>query len=447
MSFVTDKQTLVDLNIHGKYRPNSIFSLFNEVVTFGGEKLLANCFQEPMDNAEAINRKSRLFSFFQKGNHSFSIDREEFIVAEQYLGHTDFSNPVTAWVNMLRIYILHRIGLDKEYKMVRDGLKAAVSMLKQVRDLLQAIERKANENGIENLYADNCQLFHTIINDKRLEWIETIHPEKNYSLFQLAKYDHVLRYSMKDEMSQALDIVYDMDLNIAVAKVAEKRGFCYAHAEEKEKNHLLFKNVFHPAIKDAVGNDIQFQGNENVVFLTGANMAGKSTLMKSIGVATYLAHMGFPVPASEMKFSVKEGMYTSINVPDNLEMGYSHFYAEVLRVKTVAKAVASERYLLIVFDELFKGTNVKDAYDATVAITEAFSKKNRGAFIVSTHIMEAGETLKERCNNMQFLYLPTVMRGNVPVYPYKLQQGITDDRHGMVIINNEKILEIIKGEE
>lgn len=61
--------------------------------------------------------------------------------------------------------------------------------------------------------------------------------------------------------------------------------------------------------------------------------------------------------------------------------------------------------------------------------------------------MEAGETLRERCDNMRFLYLPTEMKGNVPVYPYKLKEGITDDRHGMVIINNEKILEIIKGEE
>ena len=447
MSFVTDKQTLADLNILGKYTPNSIFSLFNEVATFGGEKLLDKYFQEPLDNAVEINRKSRLFNFFQKVSLLFSINREDFSIAEQYLSHTDFSNPITAWANTLRIYLLYRIGLDKEYNMVRNGLKAAVSLLKQLRDLLSAIQQKADKDGLENLYADKCQSFRAIVSDKRLEWIETLTPEKDCSLFQLAKYDHVLRYSMKDEMNQALDIVYDVDVNIAVAKVAEKRGFCYAQAEEKEKNHLLFKNVFHPAIKNAVGNDIQFLGEENVVFLTGANMAGKPTLMKSIGVATYLAHMGFPVPASEMRFSVKEGMYTSINVPDNLEMGYSHFYAEVLRVKTVAKAVASDKYLLIVFDELFKGTNVKDAYDATVAITEAFSKKNRGAFIVSTHIMEAGETLRERCDNMRFLYLPTEMKGNVPVYPYKLKEGITDDRHGMVIINNEKILEIIKGEE
>lgn len=66
MSFVTDKQTLADLNILGKYTPNSIFSLFNEVATFGGEKLLDKYFQEPLDNAVEINRKSRLFNFFRK---------------------------------------------------------------------------------------------------------------------------------------------------------------------------------------------------------------------------------------------------------------------------------------------------------------------------------------------------------------------------------------------
>lgn len=174
MSFVTDKQTLADLNILGKYTPNSIFSLFNEVVTFGGEKLLGKSFQEPLDNAEAINRKSRLFCFFQKGDHQFSINREGFSIAEQYLSHADFSNPVTAWANMLRIYLLYRIGLDKEYNMVRNGLKASVSLLKQLRDLLNGIEHKAKEVGVENLYADNCQLFRTIINDKRLEWIKTI---------------------------------------------------------------------------------------------------------------------------------------------------------------------------------------------------------------------------------------------------------------------------------
>jgi DNA mismatch repair ATPase MutS len=145
-----------------------------------------------------------------------------------------------------------------------------------------------------------------------------------------------------------------------------------------------------------------------------------------------------------MVFSVKEGLYSSINVPDNLSMGYSHFYAEVQRVKTIAEEVARSRSLLVIFDELFKGTNVKDAYDATLAVTAAFAEYRNCCFIISTHIIEVGETLREQNDNLQFSYLPTIMEGGVPRYPYQLKDGITSDRHGMMIIGQEEILEIIR---
>jgi len=173
-------------------------------------------------------------------------------------------------------------------------------------------------------------------------------------------------------------------------------------------------------------------------------MAGKSTFMKTFGICVFLAHMGFPVPAQKMEFSVQNGLFTTINLPDNLNMGYSHFYAEVLRVKKVAECVSRTHNLIVVFDELFRGTNVKDAYDATVAVTEAFAANRDCTFIISTHIMEAGETLRGLCNNINFTYLPTIMEGNIPRYTYRLQEGITNDRHGMMIINNEHIIDIIK---
>ena len=172
-------------------------------------------------------------------------------------------------------------------------------------------------------------------------------------------------------------------------------------------------------------------------------MAGKSTFMKSFGIAIYLAHMGFPVAAESMTFSVQDGMYTSINVSDSLDKGYSHFYAEVLRVRHVAEEVSRSRNLVIIFDELFKGTNVKDAYDATVAVTEAFGENRNCTFIISTHIVEAGQTLKGQCPNMLFVYFPTIMDKQVPRYTYKLQDGISSDRHGMMIIVNEGILDIL----
>lgn len=99
---------------------------------------------------------------------------------------------------------------------------------------------------------------------------------------------------------------------------------------------------------------------------------------------------------------------------------------------------------MVVFDELFRGTNVKDAYDATVAVADAFASKKKCTFIISSHIIEAGEQLKKMRDNVKFIYLPTIMNDKVPEYTYKITEGITEDRHGMIIIQNEKILDILK---
>ena len=173
-------------------------------------------------------------------------------------------------------------------------------------------------------------------------------------------------------------------------------------------------------------------------------MAGKSTFMKAFGIAVYLSHMGFPVAAKDMQFSVLDGIYSSINVADDISMGHSHFYAEVLRVKNVAEEVASGKNMVVLFDELFKGTNVKDAYDGTLSVTAAFARYSNCLYIVSTHIIEVADALKDEGEHIKFAYLPTVMDGNTPRYTYKLQQGITTDRQGMMIIENEGILDVLK---
>jgi DNA mismatch repair ATPase MutS len=192
-----------------------------------------------------------------------------------------------------------------------------------------------------------------------------------------------------------------------------------------------------------VANDVVMSPGKNVIFLTGANMAGKSTFLRSICTAVYIAHIGFPVAARSMEFSVLDGIYTTINLPDNLGIGASHFYSEVLRVKKVASQLNQGKSLFIVFDELFRGTNVKDAHEATVAVTEAFALNKRSLFIISSHIVEAGEELRQE-PAIGFQYLPTRMNGHMPEYTYKLETGITDDRHGMIIIRNEGLLDILK---
>jgi DNA mismatch repair ATPase MutS len=113
-------------------------------------------------------------------------------------------------------------------------------------------------------------------------------------------------------------------------------------------------------------------------------------------------------------------------------------------VKAVAEDVSAGRNLLVIFDELFKGTNVKDAYDATLAVTAAFADYHNCLFIISTHIIEVAEALGVKCRNLQFVFFPTIMEGAMPRYTYRLQEGVTSDRHGMMIIENEGILKMLE---
>ncbi len=108
----------------------------------------------------------------------------------------------------------------------------------------------------------------------------------------------------------------------------------------------------------------------------------------------------------------------------------------------MAQELSEGGSFFILFDELFRGTNVKDAHEATVAVIKGFTRKRNSMFIVSSHIVEAGDQLRTT-SNIDFQFLPTRMNGHIPEYTYKLEQGITDDRHGMIIIRNEGILEVL----
>ena len=268
----------------------------------------------------------------------------------------------------------------------------------------------------------------------------------NLSLGKAISADKLVRITLGKAVHVLMPLLAKLDVNMSVGCAAAERNFGFATAVEAESRFVEMEGVWHPALTKPVANDLRIDAEKNVFFLTGVNMAGKSTFMKAVSIAYYLAQMGFPVPVAKMKFTPVDGIFTSINVPDDISQGYSHFYAEVLRVKGIAEKVAEGLNLFIIFDELFKGTNVKDAYDATLAVTDAYASHRNCLYIISTHIVEVGPALSEKCGNVQFRFLSAQMDGNRLVYPYKLADGISADRHGMTIIMNERILETIAGE-
>jgi DNA mismatch repair ATPase MutS len=438
MEFIADKQTLADLNILGKYTNNSLFYIFNQVKTQGGEKLLDQLFRHPLTNPEDINTRSKTFQYFQDRDISFPFELTEFGIMESYL----YSGGSGSWwqtsIQFLRRRGLKSLGLAKEYDQVKEGITMTIKLLGRFRAFLQVLQ----VNDPANPFSIDIEKFERRFTEGKLTAIANA-GSREFSNVDQIRFDHLLRNTLHKELNEVLSFVYTIDVYLSVAAVARKRGFTYATALPREAFVTEIEDCRHPAILHGIGNPVEMNGTSNVVFLTGANMAGKSTFMKSVGIAVYMAHMGFPLAVKRMRFSVKSGIITSINVPDDLNQGFSHFYAEVLRVKQVAQLVKDNNDIVVIFDELFKGTNVKDAYDATLACTKAFSDFRNCNYIISTHIIEVGEALREKASNIQFRFMPTIMEGNIPRYPYRIREGITEDRHGMTIIQNEKILDII----
>ncbi|RXK86568.1 MutS-related protein [Filimonas effusa] len=436
MSFKIDRQSVGELNLMGKFRQGSVYYLFNKVKTRIGEKLMDDMFAHPLTEASAINHRVAIFRFFEQQSIAFPFEADQVTLMREFIDSSGSKSQLSATADTWLMKILAGLTKDDRYKKLLQQLQSAIITLKKCFGLLTLLKQ---ENGplqqrVEALLA--------IMQQKDIRKILDSDIYKSMSTQTVSDYAFLLRSKYQDDMREVLLFIAETDVYIAVSSVSRERKFCYAQAVEKDRNLLRASSLRHPCIAKAIGNDITMKEGSNVLFLTGANMAGKSTWMKSIGIAMYMAHIGFPVAASEMVFSVREGIFSSINVADNIAMGYSHFYAEVVRVKDAATAAATGEHLLLMFDELFKGTNVKDAFDGTLAVTKGFAEYNNCLFVVSTHIIEVGTELKDQ-PNVQFRFMPTVLEGNVPRYTYTLQEGITEDRQGMMIIENEGIIDLI----
>ena len=202
-------------------------------------------------------------------------------------------------------------------------------------------------------------------------------------------------------------------------------------------------SAFHPLLSTPIPNSFMFKPDSNLCFLTGPNMSGKSTFLKTIGLNIYLAHLGFPVPAKKLKISVFDGLFTTINLTDNLNLGYSHFYSEVKRVKDIVLKINSQKNLIVIFDELFRGTNVKDAYDASLIIISTLAKIRDNLFFISTHLLEVAENL-DKNDSIMFSCFESELINQKPLYDFKIKEGISKERIGMLIIKNENIIEILE---
>ncbi len=166
---------------------------------------------------------------------------------------------------------------------------------------------------------------------------------------------------------------------------------------------FVAEGLAHPLLQDAIRNDVRLDGTRRLLLVTGSNMSGKSTLLRSVGVNTVLAQAGAPVRARSLALSPLEPA-ASIRTVDSLAGGASRFYAEITAIRKVVDLTDGERTVLFLLDELLHGTNSHDRKAGGIAVVKRLI--DRGAIgLVTTHdlaLTAVADELGERAENSHF---------------------------------------------
>lgn len=201
---------------------------------------------------------------------------------------------------------------------------------------------------------------------------------------------------------------------------------------------LAFAGLRHPQLPSGVSNDLQLDALERVLFLTGPNMAGKSTLLRALGIAVYCAHLGMAVAARTARVPLFDQLMVSITVRDSLQRGESLYLAEIRRVRAIIEAVERGDSVVAIFDEVFRGTNITDASQATSLLVDGLSQAVHGTFVIASHLADVGLSHAGRAGVACWCMEADVANGT-PVFTHRVGRGVSDVQLGMILLDAEEV--------
>ncbi|MBC8060514.1 MAG: DNA mismatch repair protein [Clostridiaceae bacterium] len=201
----------------------------------------------------------------------------------------------------------------------------------------------------------------------------------------------------------------------------------------KENQLMNCAELGHPLLsKNRISNSVSFEKNSNILLITGSNMSGKSTFLRTIGINLVLAYAGAPVCAKAFKTPIMN-IYTCMRVSDNLEASISSFYAELIRIKMIVSASKQGESIFFLLDEIFKGTNSLDRHTgAKVLINQLRSYGSYG--LISTHDLELGELEKESSGGVRNYHFREYYKNDEIHFDYKLRPGVSTTRNALYLI-------------
>lgn len=435
MRFIIDRETYNDLEIFSSH-DRSIFSILNSTKTEGGERLLNETMQEVSNDIDAIEARRNLIRFFCGENIELDVTAAQMENVDFYLSHFNRNCLKSNVIDSFYDHWSYRFSPSQGYYQITTGVRDLIRLLASLSKFLDYVQDKPNGRLITEESGDLAKLLAYEVVARNIK------SGKKMAYRDLSYLDDLFRRLEKKVIKLIVQWTYKMDMITSLATLVREKGWCLPEYLKNEDSVLTFEGLYHPGIKNAVDNDYRLTSESNVTFLTGPNMAGKSSFLKTIGISIYLSHLGFPVPARKLLTPVFNGLVTTINLPDNIHEGLSHFYSEAKRIHHTALKLSERGKLFVIFDELFRGTNLKDAFDATVHLVVSLSKIKHSKFLVSSHLVDIIPELKE-VQGVTFKCFDCSFKEGRPEFSYKIKEGASNERLGMYILRNEGIFEIL----
>ena len=361
------------------------------------------------------------------------------------------------WATM-QLFVVIMLCL-KSIKMISKSVNNLHKQMKQYVELIRLTREmvdKLTSQQVDKLFAtnthDSSNKLHAF--DELRSILDALDRRGNVlglmftNMFLLSDYFLVRRFIKwkerdLDKVGEWIDEVSTMDALVSMATFAynEPRS---GRAEIVESDEVVYeaKGLYHPFVGDkAVRNDFNIVDN-NYYIITGANMAGKSTFLRSIGINYILAQNGMPVFADSLRVS-SYNLFTSMRTSDDLSSGISYFNAELLRLKQLIDSLkpshptfggTGESSTLIILDEILKGTNSLDKLNGSRMFLEAISAQPVSG-IIATHDLELSKMADERPGRFHNYCFEIELSDNI-IYTYKITPGVARNQNATFLLKN-----------
>ncbi len=196
---------------------------------------------------------------------------------------------------------------------------------------------------------------------------------------------------------------------------------------------IVAEQLGHPLLtKGRKCNDISIDSKQPILLITGSNMSGKSTFLRTVGLSLILSYIGAPVCAKTFRCPILK-VYACMRTSDNLGQNVSSFYAELLRVKMVVEAVDRNERVFFLLDEIFKGTNSADRHTGAKMLINQLDKKAAWG-MVSTHDLELAAMEKESGGRIRNYHFREYYKDNQIYFDYQLRKGVSDTRNAIFLM-------------